>query len=446
MRTRWSVFAVGCLCGVSVHCSGSDDAAAPGGSTDAGVVADTNAPPTDAAPPTDSGPNLPRVNVAGTLLGRASDNGPLASRDVIIIGADDVVVKTSSDGNGKFSASGVATPYDIGIPYFPTDAAAPALPTFYAGISRPDPIVEGNDYTAPISESQYQATVTWSANVCVGCTMIITAPSDHAQFPGAGPASPFSQPLHWYGPTNITTPIHFYIKDATGAYTSYLDISSQALVSNTPVALGTVGLTPVPSTGDLTFTATPPASYASQSTSLQVNTSDNSQIDLFSTATATLAGKFPLLPGVSLIAAAAATGPVSEYTTGQEQLLAASAAPTLAMNLPIATALLTPTDHSTGVALSLGLTWSAFASPIVYSGTLTGPSGGYISFYSATPAIDFSKLAKAEMAVAPATTYTWGVSAGGLATKMDEFVAVAPSGLGVPSYRTASVYQTFTTQ
>ncbi|MEO7109924.1 MAG: hypothetical protein ABI183_05760, partial [Polyangiaceae bacterium] len=203
MPTKLGVIVITGLCLPFFNCGGGDDSTGAQSSNDAGAdaIAVTDSGPIVDSAPVDSGPVIVTVN--GTLMGRAGDGGPLASRDLTIVDANGAVTKTTSDANGKFSASAVQTPYDIAVPYVPLDAGGPAFPRYFAGITRADPTVKGVDYNkasagTPLAQT---TTLSFTATVCSGCSIFVAGPDspESGTLTGTGTSQLFNQMYGWSG-------------------------------------------------------------------------------------------------------------------------------------------------------------------------------------------------------------------------------------------------------
>ncbi len=445
MRTKLGVLAIGCLCVPFFQCGGGDDSTGAQ-VTDAGsgdATTTDGASPNDAAV-TDSGPKT--VTVAGSLIGGANADGPLANREVVVIDANGAATKLTSDANGKFGAPNIAVPYDIAVPFTPPDAATPGGAWFYSGISRANPIARGSDYvSATADETPQQTTVTFTTTSCSGCYVWFSGPDDNIRSSGVAGASPYSVTYHWTGSATHSAPFHIYLSNAAGAFTNYIDMPSQPLTASGTTALGTPTLATTTS-GTMGVAVTLPTSYVFGGSNVAINHTDGSRI-AFGPDPSALASlvSFPQVPGVLIAmensAYAGNAGAFANITIGE-----AGAPVEVATNLIAAPSLLTPADAATGITTAQSLTWSAFGATSISQALITRAGNPDIIVYTAAPAVDLGRLAKGDIDLAAASTYNWRVGAGAGYATMDDLMAQNPLPKDTVEYNSNTVSQTFTTQ
>jgi hypothetical protein len=446
MRTKLSVVVIGAAtCAAFLHCGGGDDSTGAQAS-DAGsdAVANDSAPSGGDASTTDSA--AATIDVNGSLVGGVGPNGAIVNRDVVVIDANDVVTKVTTDASGKFVVHGVQPPYDVAVPFDPPDAATPGLARFYAGISAPNPTVTGTDYNAYPTAPQQTSTVTFTANACAACEIYFTSPDYNVRQSGTGAASPYSVSYTWSGSATHSAPMHLYVTDNSGVFQSYVDLPSTALNAGGTTALGSPTLTAV-TNGNVSITVNVPASATIDEFGVTMFNTDGSSFGSSGALTTSPGvGNYPRLANVIIAANARAYLGSAEFE-GNVKYSEATIPGSITMSMVASPTLLTPAKSATGVSDTDTLTWSAFGtSPTTYVVVLWITGGAYSYVYTDNPSFTLGRLTKGGMGLSSATNYNWEVVAGGNYASVDDVVQQTAAANGVITYNGNSLPQTFTTK
>jgi hypothetical protein len=463
MRSTFAFVTLSCAAALLFHCGGGDDSSggAPvsdaGSGSDSPVVGDSGS--TDSGP-VDSGPPVTRVDVNGLLNGRASDNGPLASRNVVLIDALGVVTKVVSGADGKFQVLGVAAPYDLVAPYEVADAATPATQLYYADLTRPDPVIATHDYANGSFPPPYTATVTFTINACLNCPITFSGRSTGLDFGsadsespliGTGAASSYSVTYSWYG-GNVSSTANFHagVKSVAGAFIAADQITGVTMSLGGTTALGALTGAAL-GTSNIVVTSTLPAGYTAVSPpEMNAYYADSAHAGYSYAASgvsATLAT--PDIAGTIVetqldIAGAQGTANAFVYQPFANAL-------TATFNLPAPSVPLTPTNSALDVTDTQTMTWSALSTPALYTIELNDGNEAYYQINTSSTSFDLGRLTKAGIPLRGATVYHWHIDTATEWATDDAYAVPARTGFpGYPLsqtlYNTASLAQPFTTK
>ena len=350
------------------------------------------------------------------MTGRVLDGlgRPLAARTVLVSG-----VSTTTDANGTFRASGVATPYDVILLELPAKRA-----TVYARLTRTDPQLVGST-----ENFQYG---TFGGQLVGGdpfptpegtlTAVVFSSPE------GGGGSGVFSNPYVsqavWYGPTSSTGNVHAlqWTVDANGTVTGYRSHgvrTAVTLTANTPTSGVDITLTPTLA-GTVSGTITIPSGYSLSSREVLLSFADGTYFFIGSDTVESSSFSLPVPSGIgasAIIRATASSGAVS--TRAQVSGLAPGSTHVV-IAPPPAALIISPPDGATGVDTATDFTWTPVANAIYRLG-LWGSTTYFI--VTDRTSVRIPDLTAYGFGLPSAGAYDWALGALGPYASVDEFTA-----------------------
>jgi hypothetical protein len=367
------------------------------------------------------------VTNSGVVSGKVVDRfgHPIANAPVTVGGRPSV----NTDANGRFSVSGVTTPYDVAI-----INAADKIGTLYKGLNRADPTLFYYTTSTPLPHATVSGKVTGGSypQPAQHVTRIAFVSPDVVWSSTTDISGNYNFDAHWFGPMATAGAVHaIQIRESgpniPAEYKGYgkrdLTLSNGGSFSNQDITLGTVSAAP------LSGSVSSPSGYAVSGKELDAVIGSIPALSLAydGSAATTFSYLAPNIPNSSLIFAAAArkTG----VATGV--VIRAGLAPGATgvnVAVPAGPEATLPIDGATGINTASTFSWTPFVGGVhlvLFSPVAPGkPHYLVVTTGTATSVPDF---ASAGLGLPSATAYTWQVQAIGPLGDID--VATGPSGL-----------------
>ncbi len=388
----------------------------------------------------------PMVNVTGTVV---DNNGqPIAGETVLISTSDGGFSQTAvSAADGTFNVPNVPTPYDATV--IQTTQAIE-----YQGLTRADPFLSAfvyltNNRGASIS-GQFIGGL-YPETAAYDTVFLFSSPQATVNLKDQTSGSYTSLPVKWPGPVSTTGTLYaLQIHNSANLPADYpgygtlggVTLADTGTVSGLDVNLGSA---PLP-TGMLTGTVSAPVGYtvAGKTMSLLADADAGLTLSLLYDPSpgATFSYVAPVISNTDLIVSASATSAAGEYSAVQAADLSATSQ-NVALIIPAAPTLITPSDLATGVDAGTPFSWSIYPQG-VYELEVYSTSGPTFYVITAATSVTIPDLAGLPL---PATTgYSWFIL--GLAPVSTVDVLANPGGINKLSFdlnASFSATRTFTT-
>lgn len=359
----------------------------------------------------------PTVTVHGTV---ADAFGTGASGQTVVIFSGSFSQTVVTDASGSFSVANVPTPY----------SAALVLPqgvvTAFAGLTRLDPVLPApGTYTAA-----HTATLTgrflggnYPESPNDVTAFVFTYPQTaQVLLPEVLPDQPsgtYALSLVWLGPSSTTGTL-YALQVHTDAdsgvplgYPGYGTLSGITLEDGETLTGQDVTLGPV-STGTVsgTFNPAPGDILEPDSASLELVVAPGVTLPILQYASidASFSYTVPTIPGTSVLLGANAYNPQARYNSVlMAQEIVSAPVSGVAVDIPAAPQLLTPTANATGVSINSALTWTPTPQALYLLEVMGG--GVRLVVFTSASSFTFPDLADAGLALLPSMGYQWQVYA-----------------------------------
>jgi hypothetical protein len=328
-----------------------------------------------------------------TVNGQVLDNfGIGRSGATVIVGGK----TTTTDATGRFTVSGIASPYDVVIIAPAPDKAA----TIYTQLTRTDPKLLDLDANSPATHS---ATVN---GALTGGDALPTPTGEVSAVSWGSPESstgtyvtvnPYSFSVDWSGPVTTTGTLRGlqWTIDSNGTVTGYRSHGTRTAVSltaNNNVSSLDIGLG-VLQTGNVSVTIVPPGTHQVAQRDLTLNFSDGTYFPVSSDSLSDTAFSVPVPTGIGATATARATAFEGDAGTVSIAQVGLQAGGSASLTLPSPAVVTAPADGATGVDTSTDLVWTPVAGGIhvlFLTGAANDPGYAIVSGGSRTRIPDLS--------------------------------------------------------
>lgn len=358
-----------------------------------------------------------------TVTGQVLDGfaQPLPGRTVLV-GSQ----STTSDANGKFTVSGVTTPYDVVV----IEPGSGKVATVYAQLTRTDPKLRDLGAT---STPTRQATL--GGNLAGGDAL----PTPDATLTGVSwgspesstgsyvTSSPYAFTVAWSGPTSITGSVHAlqWTVDPSGTVTGYrshavttgVSLSAGNVVSNANLLLA------APLTTNVSGSTNVPGGYTIVDRTVYLTFDDGAFFPVSSDGISNPSFDLPVPSGIGASAQINVTAGDGGTQTSAQLSGVAPGTTGLALTLPAPALATTPADGATGVDTGTDLVWSPVPNAVhllILSGGSSDPT--YIVVSGGTRA-RIPDLTAQGLGLPSGRLYDWGLVAVGPSPGIDAFTA-----------------------
>ncbi len=385
------------------------------------------------------------ITVTGKVIDASSQ--PIPNTPVVVSGRP----ATTTDANGNFTVTGVATPYDVTAIFSATKMAIT-----YKGITRTDPVIyfTGAALTTPNSAT-VSGTVSGGAGYPLPANhtsrVMFVSPEVFRSSSPSGTTGAYTLNPAWIGAATITGTLHAlqWETNASGLPLTYKGYGTKANVALTGGGtFGAQNVTLAAATGStVSGTVTVPAGLTLNSKTIELSFNRLGSTSLGSDLTASTSFSFnvPAITGATIIlsgfgssASLGNTSTVLRTTPGLSNV-------PLVLVTPPQPSL--PVDAATGVTTASPFSWTPVPGG-VYVLSLNGPAGEPDYFVVTTsPTGQVPDLSAQGLGLGAGKTYTWSILSFGPLADMN--AATGPDGLvgvlTVEGWRAFSGNRTFTT-
>jgi hypothetical protein len=299
-----------------------------------------------------------------TVNGQVLDNFGLGrSGATVIVGGK----STTTDANGRFTVSGIATPYDAVIIAPAPDKAA----TIYTQLTRTDPkLLDFDANNGPAHSATVSGNVTGgdAFPTPVGEVSAVSWGSPESSTGTYVTVNPYSFSVDWSGPSSTTGTLRGlqWTIDSNGTVTGYhfhgtrtgVSLTANNNVSNLDVGLGVL------QTGNVSVTIVPPGTHQITERDVTLNFSDGTYFPVSADGLSGTAFTVPVPSGIGATATVRVTAAENDAGTVSIAQVGLQPGGSSSLSLPTPAVATAPADGATGVDTNTDFVWTPVAGGI----------------------------------------------------------------------------------